>query len=148
MLKIVLFVCAWIAFALGAVGVFVPVLPTTPFILLAAFLFAKSSPRCDAWLKRTWIYRSYVTPFLEQGGIPLKRKIHILGISLLILGVSAFLARSLIVWVILGAVAVFLLWLVCIRIPTVQANETSELNRETGRSCANSREAAEKPNQS
>ena len=145
MLRIVLFACAWIALALGAVGVFVPVLPTTPFVLLAAFLFAKSSPRCDAWLKRTWIYRSYVMPFLEQGGIPFKRKIHILGISFLVMGVSAFLVRNPIVWAVLGAVSVFLLWLMCIRIPTVQTNE---LHREKGQSRANSREVAERRNQS
>lgn len=119
MLNPVLFVCAWLALALGAIGVFVPVLPTTPLVLLSAFLFAKSSPRCHAWLCRTRIYRAYVLPFLEQGGIPFKRKIHILGISFTVMGISAYLVQKPLVWAILAAVSLFLLWLMCIRIPTV-----------------------------
>ncbi|HJF66585.1 MAG TPA: YbaN family protein [Slackia equolifaciens] len=119
MLNPILFVCAWIALGIGALGVFVPVLPTTPLVLLATFLFAKSSPRCHAWLCKTRIYRSYVLPFQQQGGIPFKRKLHILGVSFVVMGVSAVLVQKPIVWVILGAVALFLLWLMCIRIPTV-----------------------------
>ena len=119
MLNPVLFVCAWIALGVGALGVFVPVLPTTPLVLLATFLFAKSSPRCHAWLCKTRIYRAYVLPFQEQGGIPLKRKVHIVGVSFVVMGVSAVLVQKPVVWAILGAVALFLLWLMCVRIPTV-----------------------------
>lgn len=115
----VLLACAWICCAVGFVGMVIPVLPTTPLVLLATFLFAKSSPRCHAWIRKTRMYRSYVAPFKEQGGIPFKRKLHILGVSFTVMGLSAILVPNPAVWAILGAVAVFLLWLMAWHIPTV-----------------------------
>ena len=66
----VTYVAAWLVLGLGAVGVVVPILPTTPLVLLASALFAKSSPRFDAWLRTTRLYKSYVVPFRETGGRP------------------------------------------------------------------------------
>lgn len=121
MKRYLLLACAWIACALGCVGVFIPVLPTTPLLLLATFLFAKSSPRLHAWIQKTPPYRTYVLPFKESGGIPRGTKIRILAVSYTLMGLSAFLVPQWHVWVVLGCVAVFLLYLMCIRIPTVPA---------------------------
>ena len=98
MKKTILFACAWLAFAVGFLGVFIPVLPTTPLLLLATFLFANSSPRCHAWICKTKVYGAYVKPFKEQGGIPLKRKAHIIGVSFAVMGISAVLVQKPLVW--------------------------------------------------
>lgn len=120
MVRYVLLACGFISFGLGVAGAFVPVLPTTPFLLLAAFLFAKSSPRMDAWLKQTRVWKAYGAPFKESGGISKRKKMHILGVSYLVMGISAALVQRPVVWVILLAVAVFLAWLMLIHIPTVE----------------------------
>ena len=123
--RCLLLACAWISCALGFVGIVIPVLPTTPFLLLAAFLFAKSSPRCHAWIVSTKVYKNYVEAFKESGGMPVSQKVKVLAISLPIMGVSAFVAQKVPVWVILGCAATFLLYLVLIRIPTLPADQAS-----------------------
>ena len=123
--RCLLLACAWISCALGFVGIVIPVLPTTPFLLLAAFLFAKSSQRCHAWIVSTKVYKNYVEAFKESGGMPVSQKVKVLAISLPIMGVSAFVAQKVTVWVILGCAATFLLYLVLIRIPTLPADQAS-----------------------
>lgn len=129
MKRYILLGCAWLAFALGCVGIVVPVLPTTPLLLLATFLFAKSSPRLHSWITSTKVYRTYVGAFKKAGGIPLATKARILLVSYLLMGVSAWAVQKVVVWVVLGCVALFLLWLLAVRIPTVKP-ERVQLVRE------------------
>ncbi len=123
--RIFFLVIAWISLALGCIGVFVPLLPTTPLVLLATFLFAKSSPRLHAWICKTRVYGAYVKPFKERGGITLARKLQMLGLSYAVMGVSAFFMRNVIAWAVLGAMALFLAWLVAVRIPTISNEEAA-----------------------
>lgn len=49
-MKHVWFVLAWLNFGLGIVGAFLPIIPTTPFLILSAYLFSKSSPKFHSWI--------------------------------------------------------------------------------------------------
>lgn len=60
---------------LGLVGIFVPLLPTTPFLLLAAALWVRSSPRLYAWLLAHRRLGPYIRNFRENRAIPLRAKI-------------------------------------------------------------------------
>ena len=57
MRKILYMMIGCISLVLGIVGVILPILPTVPFVLLAAFCFARSSERLDGWFKSTKLYR-------------------------------------------------------------------------------------------
>jgi uncharacterized membrane protein YbaN (DUF454 family) len=66
-----------IAVLLGTIGVVIPGLPTTPFILLASCLFYKSSPRLQAWLLQSFLGK-YIQEYKKNGGIGTQKRIHII----------------------------------------------------------------------
>lgn len=64
-----------ISVALAFVGVFVPGLPTTVFVIAASYLFARSSPTLDSWLRRNRWFGPTLRQFAEGLGMPLKSKV-------------------------------------------------------------------------
>ena len=74
-MKIFLAILGCAAFVLGVVGIFVPLLPTTPFLLLAAWAFCRSSPRLYDRLLAHPCLGAYVRNFREYRAIPLRAKI-------------------------------------------------------------------------
>lgn len=72
-----------LSLALGILGMFLPVLPTTPFVLLAAGCFAKSSPRLHSWLRNSSLFGSILVNWETNRCIPMKSKI--LAVSMIVL---------------------------------------------------------------
>lgn len=64
----------WTALGLGAIGVVLPLLPTVPFVLLAAFAFARSSERLHDWLVTHPTFGPHIITWRERGAIPLRGK--------------------------------------------------------------------------
>lgn len=73
--KIFLAILGCAALALGVVGIFVPLLPTTPFLLLAAALWVRSSPRLYEWLLAHRCFGEYIRNFRENRAIPMRAKV-------------------------------------------------------------------------
>jgi len=81
----------WLSVLLGVIGIFVPVLPTTPFLLLAAACFVRSSRRFYLWLVHHKHLGPWIRDYLEGNGIPLKGKVYAIGLMWLSIGLSCYL---------------------------------------------------------
>ena len=77
--KILYIVLGCIALAIGAVGAVVPLLPSFPFLLLAAWCFARSSERLHEWFINTELYRKNLESYVNGKGMTMKAKTRILG---------------------------------------------------------------------
>jgi uncharacterized membrane protein YbaN (DUF454 family) len=111
---------------LATAGVFLPILPTTPFLLLAAACFARSSERLYRWLHENRWFGPFLTRYRAGLGVPLVSKLMILTLLWVTLAASAFLAMPDRLWwvrLILAAVGLgvttHLLWIPTYREPTV-----------------------------
>lgn len=86
--KIALIILGSLAVFLGVLGIFIPLLPTTPFLLLAASCFIRSSARLHTWLLSNRWFGEYIKNYYEHRGIPRKTKIFAITILWLSIGSS------------------------------------------------------------
>jgi hypothetical protein len=86
-----------ICLVLGAIGIVLPILPTTPFLLASAACFCKSSPKMYKWLLNNKWFGEYIKNYKEGRGLTLKTKITALSVLWITIGVSTvfFLGRLL-----------------------------------------------------
>ncbi|MFT4415946.1 YbaN family protein [Fredinandcohnia humi] len=76
--KYLFIVLGFIVLGLGVVGIVLPVIPTTPLLLLASFLFVKGSDRFDRWFKQTNLYKRHLEGFVKRREMTLKQKVTLL----------------------------------------------------------------------
>ncbi len=106
-IRILLIIAGTFFVGLGIVGIFVPVLPTTPFLLLAAACYARSSQRFYSWLLNNKWFGNYIRNYLERKGVPLKVKVLTVTLLWITIGFSvAFAVHSLVVRLILVLIAI------------------------------------------
>ncbi|KPB22942.1 YbaN family protein [Pseudomonas amygdali] len=91
LVRYLLIAVGWLSVVSGVIGIFLPVLPTTPFLLLAAACFARSSPRFYHWLVDHPRLGPWIRDYLEGNGIPLKGKVYAIGLMWLSISLSCYL---------------------------------------------------------
>ncbi|MDA5093980.1 YbaN family protein [Aliiroseovarius sp. KMU-50] len=87
----------WGAVGLGVLGIVLPVLPTTPFLLVAAFAFGKSSPRARNWLIEHAHFGPPIRDWEERGAI--SRRAKVLATSMMALVIAFSIWKGLPLWV-------------------------------------------------
>jgi len=87
--KIVFRILGFTSLTLGIIGIVVPVLPTTPFLLLSSYLFLNSSEKLYNWLRNNKILGQYIKDFQDDKAIPLKVKISSISLLWITISISA-----------------------------------------------------------
>ena len=107
-MRIIYFVIAWVSLGIGLLGIVLPVLPTTPFLLLTVFCFSKSSRRFEEWFQKTKLYQLYVADYRETKSIARSRKKKIIIYIYILMAISIYFAPIIWVKIGLGALTVFI----------------------------------------
>ena len=111
--KTIYLILGWLAVGLGAIGILLPVLPTTPFMILAAFLFTKGSPRARAWLVEHAHFGPHIRNWEDRGAIAPRAKRMAVAAMAAVFVVSLVLQLTwwvlLIQGVCMGGAAIFIL---------------------------------------
>ncbi len=97
--RIIYIAIGCICLALGTVGVFLPILPTTPFYLITLFCFARSSKRLEDWFKGTKLYKKHLESFVEKKGMLVSTKVCILTTVTILMGLGFFFMARKGIWI-------------------------------------------------
>lgn len=126
--KLLLVILGCICMGLGAVGVVLPILPTVPFLLLAAFCFARSSQSLHNWFTGTKLYKNNLESYVKGEGMTRKTKIRIMATVTLLMAVGFIMMDQVPVGrAILSCVWVLHILYFTLKVKTIKAERATEL---------------------
>lgn len=106
MKKKLLIISGYISLFLGITGIFVPLLPTTPFLLLTATCFMHSSDTLYHWVTHHKVFGKYIKGYQRFKAISLRAKIVTILLLLICIGYSVFILNSLLLRIVLFVIAI------------------------------------------
>ncbi|EKO13717.1 MULTISPECIES: YbaN family protein [Leptospira] len=122
LVRFLLFIAGSISLALGIIGIFTPILPTTPFLLLSAACYARASHRFYNWLMNNRYFGSYIRDWRIHKMIPLRAKILAISMIFLTIGTTVFFFIPILaVKILVSLIGIFVV-IYLIRIPTKREN--------------------------
>ncbi|KON28168.1 hypothetical protein AC481_02665 [miscellaneous Crenarchaeota group archaeon SMTZ-80] len=101
MFRILLISCGTFFIIIGFIGIFLPLLPTTPFLLLAAACYARGSKKFYNWLITNRWFGEYIKNYREKKGIPIKTKVFAILILWITISYSIFIMDIFLIRIIL-----------------------------------------------
>jgi uncharacterized membrane protein YbaN (DUF454 family) len=111
---------------LGFIGVILPVLPTTPFLLLASFFFSRGSERFNRWFTGTKLYKNHLEEFLQSRSMTRKTKVSLLAFASSVLLLSAYLVKNTYVRWFIAFVIVYKYYYFVFKIKTLKSDSGGE----------------------
>ena len=125
MKRILYIILGCVGVGLGAIGAVVPMLPAFPFLMLAAFCFARSSEKLDRWFKGTKLYQDNLADYVAGRGMTVKTKVRIMitvtllmSIGFIMMGTKGIVTGC----IVLGCVWAFHILYFCFGVKTIPAS--------------------------
>ena len=118
--RYLLIVIGFLCVGIGTVAIFVPVLPTTPFYLLATFCFAKGSDRFHCWFTGTKLYKKHLESFVNNKSMTLKTKLYILIPVTIMLVIVAIMVNVLVMRIVIAVLLLIKYWYFIFKIKTIK----------------------------
>lgn len=131
--KILYIVLGCIGVGAGAVGAVLPLIPSVPFLLLAAFCFAKSSERLHTWFTGTKLYQNNLESYVKGKGMTRKTKIKIMVTVTILMSIGFVMMHAVPIGrIVLGCIWVFHVLYFVFGIKTFQVEDVSNKSEEQG----------------
>lgn len=92
---------------LGAVGAILPLIPSFPFLLIAAFCFSRSSEKLDTWFKSTKLYKNNLDSYIKGNGMTIKTKIRIMLLVTVLMSIGFIMMEA----IVIGRIVLIIVWL-------------------------------------
>ncbi|MGM0834768.1 MAG: YbaN family protein [Bacillota bacterium] len=107
---------------IGIIGIILPVVPTTPLLLLASFFFVRGSKKFEIWFKGTSIYKKHLESFVRERSMTLKQKITILLFADFTIAFPFFILDSILIKIMFILIVIYKYYYFIFKIKTVKKN--------------------------
>lgn len=129
-MKIIYIIIGTLSLGLGIVGIFIPALPTTPFLLLASYCLARGSQRFHDWFVSTEIYKKHLETFEKERSMTLGTKIKLLVFSSAMMMIPLFTLKNMYVKIFLVLIIIFKYYFFIFKIKTIKSNEKYSISED------------------
>lgn len=123
--KFLFILIGFIALGLGILGIVLPVVPTTPLLLLASFCFVKGSERFERWFKGTNLYKRHLESFVKKRAMTLKQKLTLLLFADAMIAIAFFMVPHILVRFMLILIVLYKYYYFIFKIKTIPAAKTA-----------------------
>jgi uncharacterized protein len=113
----------FLSLMLGITGVILPILPTTPFLLLTVIFFAKGSKRMHDWFIKTKLYRNHVETFIKTKKMTLEQKVKLFITVTTLFTIAIFIAQAMIMTILLLIVLFGHYYYILFKVETISKDE-------------------------
>ena len=122
----------FLALGIGLIGVILPILPTTPFLLVTSFCFAKGSERFHSWFTNTNIYKKHLESFVKERAMTLKQKVVLLSFVNFMLAFPLILVDVLPMRITIIVLIIIKLYYFTFKVRTISPEEKKDMEASKG----------------